>query len=81
MDKVNLFPIGRYPPSNALAAAIKHLPRPEPSLAPQTVDIDAGPILGRYKVTFVVRPNHEHEPPAWFWGVGSSERIAEDHQH
>jgi hypothetical protein len=76
MDKQNLYPIDRFPPTNSLAAAIKHLPHPGPDVAPRCVEIDAGPIFGRYRVKFVVRENSEHSPTSWFWGVESSERIA-----
>ena len=76
MDKQNLYPIDRFPPTNCLAAAIRRLPHPDADVRPQEVDIDAGPIFGRYRVTFVVRENSEHSPPSWFWGVESSERIA-----
>ena len=77
MDRQNLYPIDRFPPTNSLAAAIKRLPHAGPGLSPQTVEIDAGPILGRYRVTFVVRENAELSPPSWFWGVQESEKIAQ----
>lgn len=76
MDKQNLYPVDRFPPTNCLAAAIKHLPHPGADVAPQQVEIDAGPIFGRYRVTFVPRENTELSRPTWFWGVECSERIA-----
>ena len=75
MDQKNRHPRNRFPPSNYLSAAIKALPRARPDVPPQTVEIDAGRIHGRYSVTFVVRPNPRQGTPAWFWGVKSSERI------
>jgi hypothetical protein len=76
MSQQNVFPIDRYPPTNALAAAIKHLPQPGPDVPPQAIEIDAGPGFGRYTVTFVVRLNGDRELPIGYWGVLSSERVA-----
>jgi hypothetical protein len=74
MDKQEHFSTERYPPTDQLAAAIKNLPRASPAIPPQTVDIDAGPAYGRFRVTFVVRQNPGRGTPTWFWGVESSER-------
>lgn len=63
-----------FPTSNYLAAAIKNLPTPNPDSSPQTVEIDTGS-AGRYRVTFVVRPNQRRRTTRWFWGVGSGERL------
>ena len=75
MDKQNLYPPDQYPPTNALAAAIRNLPKAGPGVRPQKVLIDIG-AAGRYQVTFVVRQNPDLSAPSWFWGVESSERIA-----
>ena len=74
MDPQNRFPKDQTPTSNYLAAAIKNLPTPTPTISPQTVEIDGGP-AGRFRVTFVVRQNTGRRTPIWFWGVESGERI------
>ncbi len=76
MVQQNRFPKGRYPPTNALAAAIKNLPRPGPGVPRQTVQIDVDPGPARYRVTFVARLNKALDIPAWFWGVESSSRLS-----
>jgi len=75
MQRRNLFPIDRYPPSNCLAAAIRILPHAGPRVPAQRVEINAGPIFGVYTVRFVVRENQAREPTAWYWGVENGERI------
>jgi hypothetical protein len=71
--KPNRYPRDQYPPTNCLAAAIRRLPRAAADVLPHRV----GPNLGRYRVTFVVRQNVGHVPPAWFWGVDDGERMAD----
>ena len=75
MDKQNLYPKDQFPTTDHLSAAIRKLPRPGPDVSPQTVEIDAGPIQGRFRVTFVPRKNPEHRAAPWFWGIESGERI------
>jgi hypothetical protein len=75
MDQQDSFPKDPYPTSKDLAAAIKNLPRPGPSVPPQKVEIVAGPKARRYIVTFVARQNPALSTPTWFWGVDNSERI------
>jgi hypothetical protein len=67
--------MNEYPPTKHLAAAIKTLPRASANVRPQTVEIDAGPVNGRYRVTFVVRQNPGRGTPTWFWGVESGIRL------
>ena len=74
MDPQNPSPKDQLPTTNYIAAAIKKLPTPGPTISPQTVQIDAGS-AGRYRVTFVVRQNTARRTPTWFWGVESGERI------
>jgi len=76
MDSQNHSPKDQFPTSNYLAAAIKKLPTPAPTISPQIVEIDTGP-AGRYRVTFVVRQNAGRRTPVWFWGVESGERITD----
>ena len=77
MKKHNLYPADKFPPTNILAAAIKRLPKPGPTVLPQTVIIDAGPAGGKFSVAFVVRSNSAGGTTTWFWGVENSERIEE----
>jgi len=42
------------------------LPEPEPDVAPQTVEIDAGKLWGHYRVTFVVSMNPRPRMRRWF---------------
>jgi hypothetical protein len=71
----NSFPDDRYPPTNALAAAIKRLPPPGPDVLPERIEINAGPGLGLYRVLFIVRQNRCLTRLAWFWGVESGEKL------
>jgi hypothetical protein len=69
------FPADCFPPTNALAAAIKRLPPPGPDVHSERIDVNAGPGLGLYRVMFIVRQNPSLTHLAWFWGVESSEKL------
>ena len=46
-----------YPPGNHVGLAVNKLPAPGPDLPPQTVLVDAGPLWGTYRITFVAKRN------------------------
>jgi hypothetical protein len=68
--------MNEYPPGSYIADAMSRLPAPGPDAPPQTVEIDARPNWGRYRVTFVARRNPQEElPHYWFWAMQSGKRL------
>lgn len=65
----------QYPPGFFISKAIRTLPAAEPDLPPQTVEIDARPGWGVYRVTFVVRQNPRQGMRHWFWVMDKGERL------
>ena len=45
--------MNQYPPGDFIGVAIKTLPAPSPDVPLQTVEINAGSLWGRYRVTFI----------------------------
>jgi hypothetical protein len=67
--------LNQYPPGRFVAAAMNTLPVPGPGSELQTVEIDAGKLWGRYRVTFVAKLNPRHGMRTWFWTMESGERL------
>ncbi len=63
--------MNKFPPGHFIASAIedamKTLPPAGPDLPPQTVEIDARPGWGLYRVTFIVMQNPRQGMRSWFW--------------
>ena len=57
------------PPVEYLVKARENLPAPGPGLAPKVMRVDAGPGLGRFELTFVVR---QYSSGNWVWEIGGS---------
>ena len=68
--------MNQFPPGNYIAGAMKTLPAAGPGLPPQLVVIDAGPMWGRYRVTFKATsdPGQGMRGP-WIWTMESGERL------
>lgn len=69
--------MNNFPPGGYVADAMSRLPSPTPDTRRQTVEVDAGPAWGKYRITFEVKRN----PRAgmgrhWFWAMESGERIS-----
>ena len=77
IERKNCFPADQFPSIKSLAAAIRALPRVRANVKPQTVEIDAWPLSGRYSVTFALRQKSNLETAFWYWGVEGSERLAD----
>ncbi len=67
--------MNQYPPGHFIAAAMKTLPPAGPDLPAQTVEIDAKPLWGLYRVTFVSRQNPRQGMRSWFWTMETGERL------
>lgn len=68
--------MNEYPPGNYISDAMRALPAPGPLLHSRTVEIDARPTWGRYRVTFVVRRESDEEKRQyWFWTIQSGRRL------
>ena len=67
--------MNEFPPGAYIAGAIQGLPPPGPDLPPQTVTIDARPLWGAFRVTFVVRRNPRRRMDNWFWTMETGERL------
>lgn len=67
--------VNQFPPGDYIGAAMNKLPAARPDLAPQTVEIDAGPLWGRYRVTFVVKRNPRQGMRSWYWTMETGERL------
>ena len=52
--------MNEFPPGYFISDAMKGLPAAGPDVPPQTVEIDARPGWGRYRVTFVAKRNPRH---------------------
>jgi hypothetical protein len=68
--------MNEFPPGSFISMAIKTLPPAGPDLPPQTVEIDARPGWGLYRVTFVVSQNPRQGMRSWFWVMDKGERIS-----
>lgn len=58
--------MNEYPPGYFISMAIRTLPAAAPDLPPHTVEIDARPGRGTYRVTFVPRQNPRQGMRSWF---------------
>ena len=67
--------MNQFPPGDFIGKAMKGLPPAGPGLPPQTVEIDARPRWGLYRVTFVAMQNPRQGMRSWFWVMGTGERI------
>jgi hypothetical protein len=67
--------MNEFPPGSFIAKAMKTLPPAGPDVAPQTVEIDARPGWGLYRVTFIARRNPRQGMRNWFWVMDTGERI------
>ena len=67
--------MNQFPPGHYIATAMNRLPPPGPDLPPQTVEIDAGPRWGRYRVTFAVKRNPRQGMRDWFWVMDTGTRL------
>ncbi len=56
-------------------AICPHNPPLGPNLSPQTVEIDARPGWGLYRVTFKVQRNPRRGMLSWFWTLDTGEHI------
>ena len=68
--------MNQYPPGDFIGVAIKTLPAPGPDVPLQTLDIDAGPLWGRYRVVFAAKRNPRRGMRSWFWAGQSGKQIA-----
>jgi hypothetical protein len=60
------------PPVDFLVKARQELPAPGQGKPPTVVQVDAGPQLGLFELTFVVR---QYSNGSWVWEIGRSQRI------
>jgi hypothetical protein len=67
--------MNQYPPGNYISDAMQTLPPAAPELPLQTVEIDAGPLWGRYRVTFRAKANPRRGMRSWFWVMNTGERL------
>lgn len=67
--------MNEFPPGYFIAMAMNKLPAASPEMPAQTVEIDAGPMLGRYRVTFVVQRNPRPGMRSWFWVMETGVRL------
>ncbi len=59
--------VNEFPPGYFISDAMKGLPAAGPDVPPQTVEIDARPGWGRYRVSFKVVQNPRRGMRTWFW--------------
>ena len=65
-----------YPPGEYVSHAKQSLPEPGPDLPPKTVLVNAGPLWGHYRITFVAKRNpRQGMRHFWYWSMDSGERI------
>lgn len=64
-----------YPPGGYIANAINSLPKPGADSQPITVALDAGPLWGKYRITFQAVRNPRQGMTTWFWTMQAGERI------
>jgi len=67
--------MNQFPPGNYLSKAMQSLPAAGPDSQPQTVEIDARPGWGLYRVTFIAKQNPRQGMRSWFWTMESGERL------
>ena len=60
------------PPVEFLVKARQHLPPPGPGLPRSQVDVNAGPRLGRFELTFVIR---QYSSGRYVWEIDSSKCV------
>ncbi len=67
--------MNEFPPGYFINDAMKGLPAAGPDVPPQTVEIDACPGWGRYRVTFKVVQDPRRGMRTWFWTPDVGERL------
>jgi len=67
--------VNEFPPGYFISDAMKGLPAAGPDVPPQTVEIDARPGWGRYRVTFKVMQNPRRGMRTWFWTLDTGELL------
>ena len=68
--------MNQYPPGNYLGLAMSKLPAPGADVPPQTIVLDAGPLWGSYRITFVAKRNpRQGMRNFWFWTMQSGAKL------
>ena len=67
--------MNEFPPGYFIATAMNKLPAAGPEMPARTVEIDAGPMWGWYRVTFVVQRNPRQGMRSWFWVMETGVRL------
>ncbi len=67
--------MNQYPPGFYVSQAMKELPSPGPDSALRTVEIDARPGWGLYRITFIAVQNPRRGMRHWFWTMHAGVRI------
>jgi len=69
--------MNEFPPGNYISKAMKGLPEAGPDVPPQTLEIDARPGWGLYRVTFIAMRNPRQGMRSWFWTLETGERLGQ----
>lgn len=67
--------MNEFPPGEFVSLAMRGLPQAGPDATPQTVEIDAGKLWGRYRITFVASMNPRRGMRRWFWVMSEGKRL------
>ena len=67
--------MNEYPPGGYIGEAINGLPSPGSDVGAQTVEVNAGPLWGCYRIVFVAHRNPRRGMLHWYWAMESGERL------